>query len=312
MVKAQLDWLQESLSADGAVVDRPRSGRAIPFEVAGVEPGEYARFVLPSERAAVAALGRGDILLARTETALRGGAESLRFASEAEDRTVVGVLSDETAGGYEGLVRLADLPDREEAEEFTLVLMDSAERRAALERRIARLLADRVYRTRIQGETPFLRYGDAVLPQMVIKQMFGEFAAEPQPDGSIEIDPNWSDSNLIAGRVPLIGQVVCHRAIIPQLRIALQQVKDEGLGFTIDPGQFAGCFGPRFVNRNPRGRISHHAWGIALDLNAATNAFGSRPHQDRRLVRIMEDHGFTWGGRWLIPDGMHFEAVRLN
>ena len=31
-------------------------------------------------------------------------------------------------------------------------------------------------------------------------------------------------------------------------------------------------------------------------------------HQDPRLVRIMERHGFSWGGRWpTVPDGMHFE-----
>jgi hypothetical protein len=23
----------------------------------------------------------------------------------------------------------------------------------------------------------------------------------------------------------------------------------------------------------------------------------------------MREHGFTWGGDWLVPDGMHFEWV---
>ena len=50
--------------------------------------------------------------------------------------------------------------------------------------------------------------------------------------------------------------------------------------------------------------------GIAFDINVASNAPGTRPDQDPRLVEIMEEHGFTWGGRWLIPDGMHFEYRR--
>jgi hypothetical protein len=31
----------------------------------------------------------------------------------------------------------------------------------------------------------------------------------------------------------------------------------------------------------------------------------------REIVQIMERNGFTWGGRWLVPDGMHFEWARF-
>ena len=57
-----------------------------------------------------------------------------------------------------------------------------------------------------------------------------------------------------------------------------------------------------------RGTTSLHAWGLAVDLNASRNPQGSPPHQDLRLVHVMERHGFSWGGRWpTVPDGMHFE-----
>jgi len=36
---------------------------------------------------------------------------------------------------------------------------------------------------------------------------------------------------------------------------------------------------------------------------------GATPRQDARLVAIMAKHGFLWGGRWLRPDGAHFEWV---
>jgi hypothetical protein len=95
-----------------------------------------------------------------------------------------------------------------------------------------------------------------------------------------------------------------------QLRAALKEIIAMGLSFTVNREQFGGCYSPRYINHDPNGRLSHHSWGIAVDLNVAENSFGSRPDQDRRLVEVFERHGFTWGGRWLIPDGMHFEWVR--
>ena len=48
-------------------------------------------------------------------------------------------------------------------------------------------------------------------------------------------------------------------------------------------------------------------WGSAIDVNVSTNPLGARPHQDPRLVRAFAQAGFVWGGRFLRPDGMHFE-----
>jgi hypothetical protein len=166
-------------------------------------------------------------------------------------------------------------------------------------------------RIRAQGETPFLRYGDAVLPQLHIKSTFGEFAAAPRADGTIAVQGSWRSKNVTTDRVPILGIITCHRGLFPQLRQALQHVADEGLAFMIDPADFGGCYSPRFIDSNPGGRLSHHSWGIAIDLNVAQNRPGTRPDLDPRLVRIMEDNGFTWGGRWLVPDGMHFEWVRF-
>jgi hypothetical protein len=72
---------------------------------------------------------------------------------------------------------------------------------------------------------------------------------------------------------------------------------------------FAGCYNARMVMRRPSGGISHHAWGAAVDINSVTNPYGAPPRQPKVLVRVMTRHGFTWGGRWGVPDGMHFELV---
>src|SRR6266542_6098425 len=80
----------------------------------------------------------------------------------------------------------------------------------------------------------------------------------------------------------------------------------------VDPGGYAGCYAARVIAGDPGPSIAHHAWGSAIDLNASANPQGLPPHQNPRLVRIFERWGFTWGGRWLVPDGMHFELLRLR
>jgi hypothetical protein len=42
----------------------------------------------------------------------------------------------------------------------------------------------------------------------------------------------------------------------------------------------------------------------------AGNPTGLASAQDPRLVEVMERWGFTWGGRWLVPDPAHFEWLR--
>ena len=107
-------------------------------------------------------------------------------------------------------------------------------------------------------------------------------------------------------RVPILGSVTCHRRMIPALRSALGELARRGLARLVDAGDYAGCYAPRRIPGS--GSRSLHAWGLAVDLNASRNPQGSKPHQDLRLVHVMERHGFWWGGRWpTVPDPMHFE-----
>ena len=69
------------------------------------------------------------------------------------------------------------------------------------------------------------------------------------------------------------------------------------------------CWNPRLKRFGAGGEICCHAWGIAIGINVDVNPFGARPVQGPRLVAIMEEHGFYWGGRSRRPDGTHFEWV---
>ncbi|MQB00812.1 MAG: hypothetical protein GEU78_11055 [Actinobacteria bacterium] len=146
---------------------------------------------------------------------------------------------------------------------------------------------------------------------MMVKEAFGEFAARPVAGGAIQIDPAWQRDNIVTASIPLLGRVTCHRFLLPQLRDALQAVRTAGIGSELDRSQFAGCFNARFIGRDPDARLSHHSWGIAVDVNALENPTGVRPRLDADVVETFERYGFTWGGRWLVPDGMHVEWVRF-
>jgi hypothetical protein len=140
-----------------------------------------------------------------------------------------------------------------------------------------------------------------------LKIRFGE-PAVGLPYGSdwVRLSPGFLRRYIVHRRVPILGTVTCHRAMVPHLRAALRSLARRGLAHLVDPGDYAGCYAPRRIQ--PRGQLSLHAWGLAVDLNASRNPFRGRSRQDRRLVRTMERNGFTWGGRWPTrPDPMHFE-----
>lgn len=311
-VKAGLSWIASVAGEAGGFVEAIPRGMAIPFEVAVVDPSEYARFVPPSERDAVLGLRRGDIVLAETATELRSPAASTLTFTDGTRARVTGTLTDVATNGYEGVMRGPEPASWTRVDAYLLLEVRPGPARTRVAGTLRDLLPEgRALRVRAEGETPFLRYGDAVLPQLLLKETFGEFAAIPLPDGTISIESNWVKENIVTARVPILGAVRCHRVVVPQLRAALHETVDRGLSDTIDAGSYGGCFSARFINRDPDGRLSHHSWGIAIDLNVAENAPGTRPDQDERLVDVFEQMGFSWGGRWLIPDGMHFEWVRF-
>lgn len=76
-------------------------------------------------------------------------------------------------------------------------------------------------------------------------------------------------------------------------------------------------FDGSFNYRPKRGAssLSMHAYGCAIDWDAADNPFHSRKHEfqsDSLLVVKFEEEGWIWGGRWSNPDAMHVQAARLR
>jgi len=140
-------------------------------------------------------------------------------------------------------------------------------------------------------------------------EAFGSFSYRYFPDGTIAPQPDWIRENIRTETVPIMGTVTCHKLMLPQLRDALQEVVAAGLGSSLTT--YDGCYVPRFIERNPEGSISLHTWGIAIDMDAATNYRGIRGTMDPRVVAIFKRWGFRWGGDWKYTDPMHFELVAV-
>jgi hypothetical protein len=312
-------WLRRSSAADGHRVDAPAAPFMIPIDAAAVDPRAFAALQPPADRGVAAELARGQGVLGASSAELRGlGPGSLlEFGGHLRVR-IADVLPDDQVGAAELLVsretgaRIGIRKDR-----YLLLQTEPGvtETSRELARRLRALLpaslgSDRLVRVRAPGETPYFRAGDAVMPPVLIKALFGEFAARPAPGrpGYLQIQPSWISRHIVTTRIPVLGTVTCNRALIPQLRDAMADLRRRGLASLVR--SYDGCFAPKYVDRDPTAMISHHAWGMAVDMNASTNPFGAPPHQDPRLIRTMERWGLIWGGTFLVPDGNHFEYRR--
>ena len=289
------------------------NGFDVPLEVASIEESTYRDFVPPADRSLISGLRDGGAILGVTSTVLRGLGVGDDLALAGSRLDVEGVLEDTLVGAHEVVVG-----SREgvrlgiERERYILVAPKDGSDASQLEMAIRRAIPPSVrVRIRRPGETPVFRHGDAVLPQVQVKELFGEFAATPRADGTLDVDPGWERDNIAAGKVPVLGEVTCHRLIVPLVRAALEDLYSRGLGRLVNPADFGGCYYPRYIASDAGTGISHHSWGIAIDINVSEGLPGRQPTLDRRVVDAFEKQGFIWGGRFLIPDGTHFEFQRF-
>ena len=302
----------EAISAvrTGLLGAAARSGGAgvVPVEAIAVDRQAYGGAVGRAGARLGTMLGRG-VVLSATGARLRGLDEGdrLRLAGGVALQ-VAGVVDDRLLGGYEALLPL-EIGQRLHLDHAGYLLLRPRGSRSGLEASLRRLLHGRALRFRVYGQRPFLRAGDAVLPLAQVKARFGEFTVPSLR--RVEPDRAWVAANIVSRRVPLLGQVRCHRLVVADLAAAMAELQRRGLARLVDVADFhrqGGCYVPRQL-RGGQGQLSRHSWGIAVDLNVAANPLGGSPHQDPRLVQVMARHGFTWGGRWLRTDGGHFEWV---
>jgi hypothetical protein len=145
----------------------------------------------------------------------------------------------------------------------------------------------------------------AVLTGGSVAEAVGTFRYTVLGGGRIAPEQSWVAANIRTQQVPILGNVTCHQVIFPQLVAALREIENTGLAGEIHPGEYAGCYYPRYIAGTQQ--LSLHSFGIALDLNVPGNQRGTVGEMNRAVVDIFKDWGFAWGGDWGYTDPMHFE-----
>lgn len=147
-----------------------------------------------------------------------------------------------------------------------------------------------------------------------------EFYGDPR--GYDGVNASWEKGHIIQIVPPYpmyaggrqVRKIPVHRKCAESLKAVLTNVAAaypdlEEAGVT----EFDGLYTFRVMRGGHR--LSMHAYGCAIDINAAQNPFRSRRHlfqKNSPIVECFEAEGWEWGGRWRSPDAMHFQAARTR
>jgi len=298
--------LVKSWDAGGAVVDEAPEGFHYALDVVVIAPATFAGIVGPDTRAIIAALKPGEAVLSTSSAKVRriGNGGRMEFAGGVS-AMVRGIVPDVSIQNRELAMVGENLPN---APQRKSLLMRYRGPEDTLEARMLALLpADAPLRLRAAEKSEFIPSWSPVLPQAKLKLALGEFAMKPTSATTFIRDRRWETAHLINADVPLLGALRCHKVMVAALRVALQDLVDEGLGHLIAPQAFRGCDNPRLIGAE-RG-LSRHAWGAAVDLNYSSDPVIRANAVDPRLLAVMARWGFTSGHTWGRPDPGHFEYM---
>lgn len=147
-----------------------------------------------------------------------------------------------------------------------------------------------------------------------IRKLYGD----PRPfigaDGTVS--PTWERGILTGVDLPApialgwgddlkVSRIRCHRECADTVRKTFQSIYDSGLWPTLKT--YDGCYAWR--PKRTSSKLSIHAWGAAIDINAKWNPLGAKSTQDERLIKTFKDFGWVWGGDWATSDPMHLQLA---
>lgn len=143
---------------------------------------------------------------------------------------------------------------------------------------------------------------------------FGDIYDYLREDGSL--DPRWEMEHLARVTLPFpitlswdatkqVRSLYCHKRLTGRFQVVFAEIERRGLRDRVRT--YGGCF--NFRAKRSGNKLSTHAWGVAIDLNPETNAMGREGDMAPGIVKVFEEAGFTWGGRWSGrgKDPMHFQ-----
>jgi hypothetical protein len=108
------------------------------------------------------------------------------------------------------------------------------------------------------------------------------------------------------GTIGFPKKVFINKDFRPELEKALRNVITRGLAKELKT--WDGCYQLRAKVANPSS-YSMHAWGLAIDLNAAENGYNRPVKLSNAFLKCFTDCHIISGAFWSVKDGMHFELA---
>ncbi|MEX2588463.1 MAG: M15 family metallopeptidase [Actinomycetota bacterium] len=306
-------WLS-SWVADGYGPATPPTGYFVPVDVAAVDPNFYREFLPEGVKHHADTLAGGGAILSQTSSELRGIPSSGGISfNNGTGVGVGGVVDDSLTRNHEILVSTEVGAQLGLAQQYLVVAVSPEADAGAIEAHID-ASAPPGAGVRVRGSAGTgLEPLSALLSVAELKRELGEFSARPAAGRAIQIHQGWIDKNTVETTVPVLAeQFRCHKVVVRQVEAAMAEIQNRGLGHLVDTGDFGGCFTGRYISAGGDSNLSRHSWGAAFDLNVQGNLYGRQPTIDQRIVEIIESFGFSWGGHWDKPDGMHFEFIKRH
>jgi len=285
--------------------------------VAAVDPGEYRTFTPPKfadfedawNRVAGGELALKQRLKGKLSTDANGylrlggaaDAPAVHVGAFVQQQPLIDVVVNETWADTLGMTK-----------DNALLVRTGAKAPATVAKEVRKLFGAAASVTLVDKATRIGLQPGAKLIAVVtgtVADAVGVFRYTVLGGGRIAPDPAWVREHITTETLPILGSVTCNKLIFPQLRAALEDIREQGLSDKIHPDQFAGCYYPRFIAGTST--LSNHAFGLALDINAVENQRGTVGLIDRGVVQVFQKWGFTWGGDWRYTDPMHFEVNTL-
>lgn len=153
-----------------------------------------------------------------------------------------------------------------------------------------------------------------------------KFYGEPDADKNGFPDRAWEDANLTRLVPPwrmvlawdehaLVKSILIHKKCAPSLATVLQAIwefygRDQTKIDAVNLDLYGGAYNFRLKRGGTT--LSMHSYGCAIDLDPQHNQFGARHGaMPPGVVNAFRAEGWTWGGSWLKPDFMHFQAAAV-
>jgi len=177
----------------------------------------------------------------------------------------------------------------------------------------AGLKPDGAFGPRTKRNFELVQAGKAPIPEgrARVSTIYGKFSFTRVPDSrNIVLKGDWAAKNIAWFKLHTGQSRQFHKDVGAEFVDVFRRAC-EAAGETPKSVQ---TFVPRYTNGLKK--LSLHSWGIAVDFDPEENPMGGRgswmrTEAGQRFVKVFEDAGWTWGGRWKMKDDMHFQRAYL-